>query len=80
MSMPRIEIVGDAEKAAKYTTWARGEWAKVDGTKYGYVDGFAIQYINHDGEGVIRFIELASHAFLCTPRTGTRWSSRARAR
>lgn len=74
--MPRIEIVGDAEKAAKYTTWARGEWAKVDGTKYGYVDGFAIQYINHDGEGVIRFIELASHAFLCTPRTGTRWSSR----
>lgn len=74
--MPRIEIVGDAEKAAKYTTWARGEWAKVDGTKYGYVDGFAIQYINHDGEGVIRFVELASHAFLCTPRTGTRWSSR----
>lgn len=56
MPAPRVEIVGDAVRAAPYIQWARQLWSRTRGLATRYVDDMVVQVRNVGGSGFVRFI------------------------
>lgn len=53
---PRIEIIGDAEKAAPFIIWAKREWALREGRWYKHVGTCLIELFRSGDTGLIRLL------------------------
>lgn len=66
---PRVEIVGDVEKAAPYIQWAQHQWALREGYWVQHTDDYLIEFSRSGSFGKIRIIAEDFTGFFLHPRT-----------
>lgn len=67
----RVQIIGDATKAAAFMPWARKQWANMEsGHKTWHFDGVTIEVIRSGESGVVRIMAEWGFGVLLHPRQG----------
>lgn len=66
---PRIQIVGDVDKASPYIAWARNQWLLRAGKWYRHTGDCLIEFVHTGEQGKITFIVDIPSGFAVHPRT-----------
>lgn len=66
---PKLQIVGNEDKAVPYILWAKRQWELREGTWYKHTGDCLIQFIRNGDFGFIRFITELNPGFAVHPRT-----------
>lgn len=66
----RVQIIGDAEKAAAFIPWARKQWTNIEsGHKTWHLDGVTIEVIRSGESGIVRIMSELGSGFIFHPRS-----------